>query len=369
MLYNLVATCKLGLESVLKDELHALHYRNLIVENGEISFEGDTKAIARCNLWLRTAERLLLRLSSFTATTFDHLFEGVSKIDWFEFLPEDARIRIMDKCVMSQLISGRTVQSIVQKAIVEQLKKKYKVDWLPETGAEFKIHVDIIHDKVIVSLDSSGDGLHKRGYRAWAGEAPLRETIAAAMIILSKWKPDKPLYDPLCGSGTIPIEAALIAGNIAPGLKRRFAAEDWPFIGQEIWEQEREEAKGKIRQVETTIAGSDLDGEMVGLAKDNAKKAGVEKLVRFEQKPLEEFDAAGDRGAVITNPPYGERLEDVQSAEKIYRAMGRAFPEKKGGSYFVLSPHSEFEKLFGRKADKNRKIYNGKIKCYFYSYF
>jgi putative N6-adenine-specific DNA methylase len=275
----------------------------------------------------------------------------------------------MDKCVMSQLISGRTVQSIVQKAIVEQLKKKYKVDWLPETGAEFKIHVDIIHDRVTVSLDSSGDGLHKRGYRAWAGEAPLRETIAAAMIIFSKWKPDKPLYDPLCGSGTIPIEAALIAGNIAPGLKRRFAAEDWPFIGPEIWEQEREGAKSKIRQVKTTIIGSDVDGEMVGLAKDNAKKAGVEKLVRFEKKSVEEFDVAEDRGVVITNPPYGERLEDVQSAEKIYKTMGRVLPAKKAWSYFVLSPHLEFERLFGRKTDKNRKIYNGKIKCYFYSYF
>lgn len=369
MLYNLVATCKLGLESVLKDELHALGYQNLTVENGEISFEGDAKAIARCNLWLRTAERLLLRLSSFTATTFDHLFGGVFKIDWSEFLPKDSRIRIMDKCVMSQLISGRTVQSIVQKAIVEQLKKKYKVDWLPETGAEFKIHVDIIHDKVAVSLDSSGDGLHKRGYRAWAGEAPLRETIAAAMVILSKWKFDKPLYDPLCGSGTIPIEAALIAANIAPGLKRRFAAEDWPFIDPGIWEREREEAKSKIRPIETTIVGSDSDGEIIGLAKDNAKKAGVEKLVRFEKKPVEEFDEIGDRGMVITNPPYGERLQDVAFAEKIYKTLGRVFPLKKSWSYFVLSPHPEFERLFGRKAHKNRKIYNGKIKCYFYSYF
>ena len=366
--YNLIATCKLGLESVLKDELHNLGCQNLNVSNGEISFMGDDKAIAKCNLWLRTAERVLLRLANFSATTFDTLFEEVSKIDWGELLPQNARIRVMDKCVMSQLISGRTVQSIVKKAIVDNLKKKYRISWLPENGAEFKIHADIIHDMVTISMDSSGDGLHKRGYRAMAGEAPLRETIASAMIMLSNWKTDKPLYDPLCGSGTIPIEAALIGANIAPGLNRAFAALDWPFIDSDIWKETSDEAKSKIKDTELIIRGSDIDDAMIKLAKSNAKKAGVDKYIVFEKKALEDFTFETEKGTVILNPPYGERIEDVQFAEKIYKTMGRQFLKRANWSYFIISPHPAFERLFGRKANKNRKIYNGKIKCYYYSY-
>ena len=366
--YNLIATCKLGLESVLKDELHHLGYQNLNVSNGEISFMGDDKAIARCNMWLRTAERVLVRLSSFPAATFDTLFEEVSKIDWGEILPKDARIRIMDKCVMSQLISGRTVQSIVKKAIVDSLQKKYRISWLPEDGVEFKINAEIIHDNATISMDSSGDGLHKRGYRAFAGEAPLRETIAAAMIMLSNWKTDKPLYDPLCGSGTIPIEAALIGANIAPGINRTFAAEDWPFIDEKIWDDNFEDAKSKIKTSELIIRGSDIDEGMINLAKSNAKKAGVDKYIEFEKKAIEDFVFESGKGTVILNPPYGERLEDVESAEEIYKTMGQLFQKRANWSYFIISPHQDFEKVFGRKANKNRKIYNGKIKCYYYSY-
>jgi putative N6-adenine-specific DNA methylase len=366
--YNLIATCKLGLESVLKDELHHLGYQNLNVSNGEISFMGDDKAIVRCNMWLRTAERVLLRLASFPATTFDTLFEEVSKIDWGEILPKDARIRVMDKCVMSQLISGRTVQSIVKKAIVDSLQKKYRISWLPEDGAEFKIHADIIRDLATISMDSSGDGLHKRGYRAFAGEAPLRETIASAMIMLSNWKTDKPLYDPLCGSGTIPIEAALIGANIAPGLNRAFAAEQWPFIESDIWKEVADDAISKIKKTELIIRGSDIDDGMIRLAKSNAEKAGVDKYIVFEKRALEDFGFESPKGTIIVNPPYGERLEDVEAAEKIYETMGRLFQKRANWSYFIISPHQDFERLFGRKANKNRKIYNGKIKCYYYSY-
>lgn len=366
--YNLIATCKLGLESVLKDELHQLGYQNLNVLNGEIHFSGDDKAIARCNMWLRTAERVLVKLASFPATTFDTLFDETSKIQWGEFLPEDARIRVMDKCVLSQLISGRTVQSIVKKAIVDSIQKKYKISWLPENGIEFKINADIINDQVTISLDSSGDGLHKRGYRAIAGEAPLRETIASAMIMLSNWKTDKPLYDPLCGSGTIPIEAALIGANIAPGINRTFAAEDWPFIDESIWDENFEDAKSKIKTSELIIRGTDMDDGMINLARHNAIKAGVDKYIVFEKKPVEEFAFPSEKGTVIVNPPYGERLEDVEYAENLYKAMGNIFKKRANWSYFMISPHQDFEKLFGRKANKNRKIYNGKIKCYYYSY-
>ncbi|MBN1258917.1 class I SAM-dependent RNA methyltransferase [Candidatus Peregrinibacteria bacterium] len=368
MTYNLITTCKLGFESVLKDELHALGYQNLIVENGEISFKGNEEAIARCNLWLRTAERVLVQLAYFPATTFDQLFEGVSALDWAGLMPQDGKIDVEDKCLNSQLMSGRTVQSIVKKAIVEQMKKKQGVDWIEESGPEFKIHAQILHDQVSILLDSSGIGLHKRGYRAWAGEAPLRETAAAAMVLLSNWKPEKPLYDPLCGSGTICIEAAMIGANIAPGLRRRFAAEDWPFISADVWKKMRKEAESKISQSGMVIIGSDSDEKMIRLADGNAHKAGVEKLVRFERKSAEDFVTKEERGVVITNPPYGERLEDIASAEKIYKILGNVFPLKKAWSYFILSPHSAFEKLFGRKAKKNRKIYNGKIKCYLYHF-
>lgn len=368
MSFNLIATCRLGLESFLKEELLNLGCQELEVLNGEIYFKGDEIAIARCNLWLRTAERIFLELSYFPATTFDELFEGVSEIYWDEVLPRNAKICIVDKCLNSQLISGRTVQSISKKAIVERLKEKYKTDWLPEDGAEFKIHVNIIQDQVSILLDSSGAGLHKRGYRAHAGEAPLRETIAAAMIMLSKWKTDINLFDPLCGAGTIPIEAALIGANIAPGLHRKFAAEDWPFIDQMVFGKARGEAESQIKSANFMIQASDIDPEMIMTARENAKKANVDHLIHFEQKSVEAFGQEGSSGMVITNPPYGERLEDLETAENLYKIMGQVFEKRIGWSFFLISPHPDFEGFFGRKANKNRKIYNGKIKCYFYSF-
>jgi len=367
-MFTLIATCKLGLESVLKEELIHLGFDELEVLNGEIIFKGDEKALVRCNLWLRTAERVFLELTHFPAITFDELFEGISELYWNEILPRNGKICIIDKCLDSQLISGRTVQSITKKAIVEQLKEKYKVDWLSEDGADFKIHVNIIKDQVSVCLDSSGVGLHKRGYRALAGEAPLRETIAAAMIILSKWKPNIPLFDPMCGAGTLAIEAAMIGANIAPGLSRTFSAENWPFIDSILFEKAKEEAKKLIKPSSFIIEASDIDGEILKTAINNAKKAGVEDLIQFTQKSVEDFEEKGNQGIVLANPPYGERLEDLETAEKIYKIMGQVFIKKEGWSHFILSPHLEFEKLFGRKANKNRKIYNGKIRCYLYSY-
>lgn len=367
MKYNLTATCRLGLESVLKDELHKLNCQYLDVKNGEINFEGNEKTIVNCNLWLRTAERVLLKLAVFPATTFDGLFEVVSQIKWGELLPNNAKIVIVDKCVESQLMSGRSVQSISKKAIAESLMKKYKVTWLSEDGAEFLIHVDVIKDIVTVSLDSSGAGLHKRGYRAQAGEAPLRETIASAMIMLSNWNPAKPLYDPFCGSGTILIEAALMAQNIAPGISRAFAAQDWPFIDKQLWMDARKDALSKRKSGECDISGSDIDEDMIRLAQANAKKAGV-GFIKFRQMDFENFEFSSKSGTVITNPPYGERISDIQSAEKIIGSLGEKLQKKASWSYFILSSHEDFERIFGRKANKKRKIYNGKIRCYDYSY-
>jgi putative N6-adenine-specific DNA methylase len=368
MPFNILITCRLGLESVLKEELNRLGFRELIVANGEIAFKGDATAIVKCNLWLRTAERVFIELARFPAMDFDELFEGVSEIEWGDLLSENGKICVMDKCLNSKIMSGRTVQSITKKAIVESLKAKYKIDWLAEDGAEFKIHVNIIKDQTTVLMDSSGVGLHKRGYRAHAGEAPLRETIAAAMIILSGWKPDMPLFDPLCGAGTIPIEAALIGANIAPGFYRSFACEDWPFIDKKLFKTARKEAEGKIKPSDFLIHASDIDEDILETAISNSKKAGIGDLIDFTHKSVEDFTCDGETGMVITNPPYGERLPDVQTAEGIYKILGDVFKKQKGWSYFTLSPHPEFEKLFGRKANKNRKIYNGKIRCYFYSF-
>jgi len=368
MKYTFIIQCKLGLESVLAKEIRDLGYSDISVLNGEIEVKGDDTCLARLSIWLRTAERILLKLTAFEAYDFDQLFEGASDVNWSDYLPKDAKIRIFPKCINSKLLSGRSVQSIVQKAIVEQMKKKYKISWMPETGEEYKIHVDIIKDKVVISLDSSGAGLHKRGYRAHAGEAPLRETVAAAMALLSNRKPETPLFDPFCGSGTIPIEAAMIGANIAPGLNRVFDAEKWHFISKKVWADARKEAKESVKPMKMMIYGSDIDPSMIVLAKKNAKKAGVNEYTEFSVKDFESFVMSGDRGMIITNPPYGERLEDIDYAEKMIRSMHKVLPLKRDWSYFILSPHPDFEKLFGRRATKNRKLYNGKIKCYLRSY-
>ncbi|MFH0820393.1 MAG: class I SAM-dependent RNA methyltransferase [Candidatus Peregrinibacteria bacterium] len=366
-LFDCIAPCKLGLESLVTEELRALGMEGIKTLNGEVHFSTDPAGLARANLWLRMAERVLVRLSNFPATTFDELFEGVSEIGWEEFLPKDAHIRILAKCIKSQLMSERTCQSIAQKAIVEVMTRAHRQAWMPETGIEFKIHLIIQNDDVTVALDSSGAGLHKRGYRAQAGEAPLRETLAAALVTLSGWNPSRALFDPFCGSGTIPIEAAMIGANIAPGLNRFFDAEQWPFIPSSVWKKARQEAESKILHNSFLIHASDIDGQVLQVARDNAIQAGIQEFIQFEEKSFETFRPAGERPIVICNPPYGERLDDVEEAEAIYRTMASVFPPHKA-QYFILTPHLDFQKLFARKAAKNRKLYNGKIKCYLYEY-
>lgn len=366
-IYDLIAPCKLGLESLVSQELRNLGFKEIKPHNGEIHFTSDALGLARASVNLRTAERILFKLAQFPARTFDELFEGVSQVPWGELIAPDGRLRVMPKCLNSQIMSGRTCQSVAQKAIVEVMKRKTVQHWLPETGAEFKIHVIILNDQVTLALDASGAGLHKRGYRAEGGIAPLRETLAAALVMLSGWKPPLPLFDPFCGSGTILIEAAMIGNRVAPGLHRCFAAEDWPFIESFVWAQARAEAESKIRPDPFMLYGSDIEGGILSIAKSNAKEAGVGNFIRFEKKSFDLWKPLDQKSFLVTNPPYGERLQDVEQAEGIYRKMGQVF-KPDSTHYFILTPHPDFQKLFDRRAKKNRKLYNGKIRCYLYEY-
>jgi len=366
--FHLLATAKLGLESLVKDELKKLGFLEVKVKNGEVEFKGDERAIVRANLWLRTAERVFVVLREFPATTFDEIYEETLKVDWPKVLPENAFMHVNAKCVLSKILSRQSSQSIVKKAIVERMKQEYKAEWFSEEGPEFNIHFEVMKDQARLMLDSSGVGLHKRGYRAEGGVAPLRETMAAAMVMLSNWKPDTPLFDPLCGSGTIAIETALIGQNRAPGLHRTFESEKWPMIDKKIWEEEREKAKQSIHNTPFIIEASDNDEKIISTAKSNSKKAGVGDLIHFTKKDLKDFTSETDSGIVITNPPYGERLNDIRGAEKLYQLMGHVFERKKKWTYHILSPHPQFEKFFGRKSFRNRKVYNGKIRCYLYSF-
>lgn len=366
--FKLIIPVKLGLESLVAEELRRLGYTRLNVKNGEVEFEGDEKAVILTNLWLRTAERVFICLAEFPAVTFDQIYENTFAVNWPEFIPENGFMHVYAKCVLSQIMSGKSCQSIVKKAIVDRMKKAYRKTWFEESGPEFDIHIELMKDTARLLLDTSGSGLHRRGYRPAIGLAPLRETLAAALLMLSKWKPEIPLFDPFCGSGTIPIEAALLARRQAPGLKRAFSAEQWPLIPSELWRFAREEAESAIRHIPLEIAGSDIDPSLLSLASENAARAGVEDCLHFTEGDALYFRPEGERGMVICNPPYGERLLDVRSSEALYRQLGKIFIPKKNWSYHVLSPHPSFERLFGRKARRNRKMYNGKIKCYFYSF-
>ncbi|MBI5422161.1 class I SAM-dependent RNA methyltransferase [Candidatus Peregrinibacteria bacterium] len=366
--FDLIATAKLGLESLVADEIRKLGYAQVQIKNGEVEFKGDERAIARCNLWLRTAERVFLKVSEFPAVTFDELYEETLKIDWPKLIPENGFMHVDAKCVLSKILSRQSSQSIVKKAVVESMKRAYKTEWFEESGPEYNIHIEFYKDVARLLLDTSGAGLHKRSYRALAGEAPLRETMAAAMVILSKWKPGTPLFDPCCGSGTIAIEAALIGANIAPGLMRNFDSEKWPLVPAEIWDEERKAAEAKICVDPFTIEASDIDHSILVVAQDNAQKAGVERWIRFTEQDIKDFRPEAESGIVLCNPPYGERLLDLQASEKIIRAMGQALVKKSKWTYHILSPHNQFEKIFGRKAFRNRKVYNGKIRCYLYSF-
>jgi putative N6-adenine-specific DNA methylase len=367
--FELIATAAFGLEAVVAKELKELGYTDQMVENGRVTFWGDEEAICRANLWLRAADRVLLKVGEFTAQTFDELFEQTKALPWTEWLPENAEFPVTGKSVKSRLFSVPDCQAIVKKAVVEKMKEKYKTSWFQENGPRCKVEVGLLKDRATLTLDTSGAGLHKRGYRRLTGTAPLRETLAAALVLLSKWPADKVLADPFCGSGTIPVEAALIGLNIAPGLGREFDAGRWPRIPGVLWDKTREEARGAAaRDRVLRVIGTDQDENAISQARYHARQAGVESQIHFQRTAFAEFRSRFDQGYVICNPPYGERLGEVRQAEELYREMRRVFAGLDGWSFSVLAAHPDFEKLFGRPADKKRKLYNGRIQCNLHQY-
>ena len=367
---NLIATTTFGLEAVVKRELMALGVDDIHASDGKIEFTGDESTIVKTNMWLRCAGRVWIKMGEFKAVTFDELFEKTKALPWGDWIPVDGKFTVVGKSVKSTLFSVSDCQAIVKKAVVEKLKQKYKVDWFDETGAEYKIQVSILKDVVTLAIDTSGSSLHKRGYRADAMTAPLKESLAAAMVLLSYWRKDRILLDPFCGSGTIPIEAALIGRNIAPGLNRKFASEEWEKIDKALWKQARVDAYKAINyDCELEIYGSDIDPEAIEVAKENAIKAGVDDCITFEVKPCQDIKLMGDYGVLITNPPYGERLGELKEVENLYRALGRIMADNTTWSTYLITSMEYFEKLFGRKADAKRKLFNGRIKTDYYQFY
>jgi putative N6-adenine-specific DNA methylase len=365
-----IASTLFGVEAITAREVKELGYKDITVENGKVTFVGDEMALCRSNLWIRTAERIYVKIGEFTATTFEELFEGTKALPWEDWIPEDGRFPVEGYSIKSKLFSVSDCQAIVKKAVAERLKKKYKKEWFEENGATYKIKFSLMKDKVTLMIDTSGEGLHKRGYRVISNEAPLRETLAAAMIMLSFWKPHRPLIDPFCGSGTIPIEAAMIGINLAPGLKRQFVSEKWWRISNKLWKEAREEAIGAIKKdITLNIKGYDIDENAVKLSKDNARKASVEKYITFENAPLKDLKTDDKYGVIICNPPYGERMGELKEVEKLYKEMGKVFKKLDTWSFYILTSHERFEKLFGREASKKRKLYNGMLKTYYYQYY
>ena len=367
---ELTATAAFGLEAVVSRELKRLGYdQNVQVQDGRITFDADASAIARCNLWLRSADRLLLKLKSFEAADFGELFEQAKSIPWEEWLPIDANFPVRAKSVRSQLHSEPDCQALVKKAIVERLKQTYRRDWFDETGPTYPVEIAILKDQATISIDTSGNGLHKRGYRTLTSQAPLRETLAAALIQLSYWNRSRPFIDPCCGSGTIVIEAAMIARNMAPGVNRTFVSEEWPAIDASVWQEARDEAESSVRdKPDFTLIGYDIDENVLNLARHHAKQAGVFDDIYFQPQELAKLSTKRKYGCLITNPPYGERLGDSQEVDALYRDMNRVFPDLDTWSLYVLTAHSEFEQLVGRKADRRRKLYNARIPCTYYQY-
>ncbi len=369
--YELVVPCHFGLEAVTKREIYDLGYEISRVEDGRITFEGDEEAICRANIFLRTAERVLLQVGRFHAETFDELFEGIKALPWENYIPKNGKFWVTKaSSIKSKLFSPSDIQSIAKKAMVERLKQYYDVNWFEESGASYPVRIFLLKDEVMVTLDTSGDSLHKRGYRLLTSKAPLTETLAAALILLTPWRKDRILVDPFCGSGTFPIEAAMIAANIAPGMNRSFTAESWTnLIPKQLWYDTVEEAQEMINlDIETDIQGYDLDGEVVKAARENAKRAGVEKLIHFQQRPVAELHHPKKYGFIITNPPYGERLEDKADLPELYTQIGDVYRNLDSWSLYMITSYEEAERYIGRKADKNRKIYNGMLKTYFYQF-
>ena len=369
--YEFLAPCHFGLEAVLKREIQDLGYDVSLVEDGRVTFIGDMDALCRANIFLRTAERVMLQVGRFKAETFDELFEGIKAIPWENYIPADGKFWVTKATsVKSKLFSPSDIQSIVKKAMVERLKTRYKMEWFSEDGASYPIRITFLKDEAVVGLDTSGVSLHKRGYRRLTSKAPITETLAAALIMLTPWKGDRILVDPFCGCGTFPIEAAMMAANIAPGMNREFVAEDWKnMIPRKLWYNAVEEANDLIQDdIETDIQGYDIDPDMVKAARENAREAGVDHLIHFQARPVSELRHPKKYGFLITNPPYGERLEDKKDLPALYRTLGERYAQLDDWSMYLITSYENAQQDIGRKADKNRKIYNGMMKTYFYQY-
>lgn len=369
--FELIAPCHFGLESILKREIQDLGYEVIEVTDGRITFEGDAEAIARANIFIRTAERIMIKVGTFKATTFDELFEGTKDLDWARFLTKDAKFWVSKATsAKSALFSTTDIQSIVKKAIVEKMKMTYKVDWFNEDGESYPLRVFIIKDMVTIAIDSSGVSLHKRGYRTLVGKAPISETLAAALIMLTPWNKDRILVDPFCGSGTFPIEAAMIGANIAPGMNREFTGENFVnLVPKKFWYEAVNEAEDLIlRDIDMNIQGYDLDNGIIKCAVENAKAAGVDEYIHFQQRDVKDLSNPKKYGFLITNPPYGERLEDKKDLPALYETIGKSFERLDSWSEYIVTSYEDAEKYIGKKATKNRKIYNGMIKTYFYQF-
>lgn len=369
--YELVAPCHFGLEAVLKREIYDLGYEITQVEDGRVFFLGDAEAICRANIFLRTAERVLVQVGRFRATTFEELFQGIRRLPWEEYLPADAKFWVKKaSSIKSKLFSPSDIQSVAKKAMVERMKEHYQTDWFLEDGAAYPVRIFLLKDEVMVTLDSSGDSLHKRGYRTMTSKAPLTETLAAALLMLTPWKPDRILVDPFCGSGTFPIEAAMIAAQIAPGMNREFMAEQWTnLIPRTLWYESVQEAQEMVHtDVAVDIQGYDIDAEVIKAARENAKRAGVDHLIHFQRRAVSELHHPKKYGFIVTNPPYGERLEDKADLPALYGQIGDAYRGLDAWSMYLITGYEDAEHYIGRKADKNRKIYNGMLRTYFYQF-
>lgn len=369
--YELIAPCHFGLEAVLKKEILNLGYEISQVEDGRVTFIGDDEAVCRANIFLRTAERVLLKAGCFKAETFEELFQGTRAIPWEEYIPEDGKFWVAKaSSIKSKLFSPSDIQSIMKKAMVERLKKHYGVTWFPENGASYPLRVFLYKDMVTVGIDTSGDSLHKRGYRTLTSKAPITETLAAALIMLTPWNKDRILVDPFCGSGTFPIEAAMLAANMAPGMNRSFLSEEWRnVIKRKCWYEAMDEANELVdTDIKVDIQGYDIDGDIVKAARSNAESAGVADMIHFQQRPVSALSHPKKYGFILSNPPYGERIEDKSNLPALYREIGERYAALDAWSMYLITSYEDAEKYIGRKADKNRKIYNGMMKTYFYQF-
>ncbi|MEY8220194.1 class I SAM-dependent RNA methyltransferase [Enterocloster aldenensis] len=369
--YELIAPCHFGLEAVLKKEILDLGYEISQVEDGRVTFIGDDEAVCRANIFLRTAERVLLKAGCFKAETFEELFQGTRAIPWEEYIPEDGKFWVAKaSSIKSKLFSPSDIQSIMKKAMVERLKKHYGVTWFPENGASYPLRVFLYKDMVTVGIDTSGDSLHKRGYRTLTSKAPITETLAAALIMLTPWNRDRILVDPFCGSGTFTIEAAMLAANMAPGMNRSFLSEEWRnLIKRKCWYEAMDEANELVdTDIKVDIQGYDIDGDIVKAARSNAESAGVADMIHFQQRPVSALSHPKKYGFILTNPPYGERIEDKSNLPALYREIGERYAALDAWSMYLITSYEDAEKYIGRKADKNRKIYNGMMKTYFYQF-